>query len=524
MAGRMSTSDGSTPLLRLDGVWKRFGGEVALGGADLAVAPGEIHGLLGANGSGKSTLIKVLAGFHDVDSGTLEVHGRPVPLPLSPGQPAALGLRFVHQDLGLVPSLSVLENYLLPQLAASRGRASVGWRRARTRLREVLARYELDLDPRATVADLRPVDRALLAIVRALEGVGTTSDPGRGQLVVLDEPTVFLPRNEVDRLFSLVRRVASTGSSVVFVSHDLDEVREITDRVTVLRNGRRALTGVTADLGHDQLVAAIVGADLDVAASYRAAERSAGTTALRVEGLSAGLADQVSFTAGTGEVVGFTGLLGSGYEDAVRALAGALDVRAGTVTLDDGPARELRSWSPRAATDHGIVLVPGDRLTEGIVGDLPVTDNLTMVNLRHYLAGPWLDRRAMRAAATTLVERYDVRPPDPRLLVGQLSGGNQQKVVLAKWIQTRPRVLLLHEPTQGVDIGARQQIYAAVRAAAGGCVVLCASSDHDQLAQLCDRVLILHRGRIGAELHGSALTKARITEECLRSGKEGSTR
>lgn len=515
--GREGAPAARAPLLRLQGVWKRFGGEVALAGADLTVAAGEVHGLLGANGSGKSTLIKVLAGFHDVDEGTLEVRGEPVSLPLSSGQPQSLGLRFVHQDLGLVPSLSVLENYLLPRLATSRGRAFVGWRAARQQMALVLARYQLDLDPRSLVSDLRPVDRALLAIVRALESPADTSGDG-GRLVVLDEPTVFLPNSEVQRLFALVRHVAASGSSVLFVSHDLDEVREITNRVTVLRNGSSALTGVTSELTRDHLVEAIVGSHLNVGASYRAREPITSAAVLRVDELVAPAVRGVSLQGSAGEVIGLTGLLGSGYEDLLRAIAGATELRGGALSVD-GVRCDLHSWTPRAANRAGIALVPGERLTEGIVTDLPVTDNVTLVKLPAFRSGLGLDRRAMRRDARRLADEYDVRPRDPRFLAGQLSGGNQQKVVLAKWIQINPRVLLLHEPTQGVDVGARQQIFSTIRAAAAsGCVALCASSDHEQLAQVCDRVLIMHHGRITTELAATALTKTRITEECLRAG------
>ncbi|HEX5401529.1 MAG TPA: sugar ABC transporter ATP-binding protein [Pseudonocardiaceae bacterium] len=508
----------AAPLLEVVELAKSFGGAQALAGVTFDVAPGEVHGLLGANGSGKSTLIKILAGYHTPDGGSVAVRGEDVALPLAPGLPRALGLNFVHQDLGLVPSLSVLENFLVDRIATSRRRWSMSWRRERTMMREILARYDLDLDPRMPVGDLRPVDRALLAVVRALDGPGTELRAAH-RLVVLDEPTVFLPREEVTRLFQLVRRVADSGSSVLFVSHDLDEVREITDRVTVLRSGRVALTGTTSRLSEDELVEAIVGARVNTAVSYRRPDPAAADHVLRVTGLAAGLVADIDFTARPGEIIGLTGLLGSGYEDVVRAVAGAIDATAGRLRLGEETI-ELSSWTPRRATAHGVVLVPADRLREGAIADLPVTDNVTMPDLAEYMHGGLLRRGLMTDRARELADTYDVRPRDPRLLFGELSGGNQQKVVLAKWLQHPPQVLLLHEPTQGVDIGARQQIFATVRAAAAGRVVLCASSDHDQLAALCDRVLILRRGRIAAQISGDELTKSRITEECLRGGRE----
>jgi ribose transport system ATP-binding protein len=503
-------------LLELGGLRKAFGGSQALAGVDLRIEGGQVHGLLGANGSGKSTIIKVLAGYHAPDAGTLTVRGEPVDLPLAAGQPQQLGLAFVHQDLGMVASLSVLDNFLIGSLSASRRTHWVNWRAARRSMRLVLQRYGLELDPDRLVGDLRPVDRALLAIVRALEspGVPTTG----AKLIVLDEPTVFLPSAEVQQLFDLVRRVTAEGSSVLFVSHDLDEVREITDRITVLRNGKVALTGVTAELSVDQLVEAIVGTRLGLDSQLPASVASRGEAALVVDGLSAGGVEQVSFTAAAGEVVGLTGLLGSGYEDVVRALAGALPA-TGTLRLD-GTLAQLPSWTAHRAIAAGVALIPGDRLHEGAIADLPLSDNLTMPALGSFVRRGVLDRRAMVSASRGLAERFDVRPPDPRALLGALSGGNQQKVVLGKWLSTDPRLLLLHEPTQGVDIGARKQIFQTIRETAASRVALCASSDHDQLAELCDRVLVFRRGRIAIELSGQDVTKSRITEECLRGGRE----
>lgn len=505
-------------LLEIRGLDKSFGGSHALDDVDLDIQAGEIHGLLGANGSGKSTLIKILAGYHDADAGQISVRGERINLPFASGESQALGLAFVHQDLALVPSLTVLENYLLGSLAASRRRVMVSWRAARRSMREALQRYELDLDPNMVVSDLRPVDRALLAIVRAMESPGVEIKSTL-RLIVLDEPTVFLPHHEVSRLFELVRRVAASGSSVLFVSHDLDEVREITDRITILRNGQVTLSDATSALGSDQLVEAIVGAKVSVSQAPHVSTAGAAGAALTVSGLSTELVREVSFTAGNGEIIGLTGLLGSGYDDVVRVLAGASKATSGRFTLG-GDQFELPSWNPHKAVAHGVVMIPGDRLREAVVPDLPITDNITMVGLADYRRAGVLSRPAMTRRASELSREYDVRPADAGALIGQLSGGNQQKVVLAKWLQTEPSLLLLHEPTQGVDVGARQQIFQTIRAGAADRVALCASSDHDQLAQLCDRVLVLRRGQIAVELTGTDVNKHRITEECLRGMRE----
>jgi ribose transport system ATP-binding protein len=508
------------PLLEVRDLVKSFGGSYALNQMSLKVDPGEIHGLLGANGSGKSTLIKTLAGYHAADSGEIYVRGRLTSSPLSSAEARSLGLAFVHQDLGLVPSLSALENFLLGSLAAARRRLWISWRDERRKMREVMERYGLDLDPRVPVGEMAPVHRALLSIVRALEAPGIEVEFG-DRIIILDEPTVFLPRHEVNQLFELLRNIVRGGSSVVFVSHDVDEVREISDRVTVMRNGRVALSGETSSLSGNALIEAIVGVRLDTAAVTRLEPPRTRASSVEVRNLAAGAARDVSFTADAGEIIGLTGLLGSGYDDVVRALAGAAPAASGILRIDD-TAVDLAAWSTRAAVSGGVVLIPGDRLTEGVIAELPVTDNVTMLGLRDYVHRGFLSRRAMIAQTGQLAQRYDVRPADPGALVGHLSGGNQQKVLLAKWLQTTPRVLLLEEPTQGVDVGARQQIFATIRESPGGRVVICASSDHDQLVQLCDRVLILRRGQVAAELSGTELTKSRIAEECLRGDAVGS--
>lgn len=500
------------PALSLRGVSKHFGGVRALDGVDLTVECGEVHGLLGENGSGKSTLIKILAGFHAPDGGELEVHGEPVGLPLSPGQFRALGISFVHQDLALVPSMTVVENLRAGMIARSRGRPFVSWAAERRRARETFARYDVTIDPAAVVGDLRPVERALLAIVRALEEIRKEATDGSG-LLVLDEPTVFLPRADTEHLFALVREIAAGGGSVLFVSHDLDEVHEVTDRVTVLRDGHVVGTQVTADAVEGQLVEMIIGRRL---AAYEAEHRDLTdrVATFAVSGLTGAGVHDVDIEAHDGEVVGLTGLAGSGFEAVPYLVFGAWPAATGTLTLDD-EVRSLPHMTPRAAISDGIALIPGDRQRDGSVGGLPITDNITLLQLPRYLRAGLLRRSEMRDGAGEVMARFDVRPGEPTLDYGALSGGNQQKALLGKWLEGRPRVLLLHEPTQGVDIGARQQIFETIRAvAADGARVLVASSDYEQLAAICDRVLIFGRGRVARHLRGGDITKDRITEQC----------
>ncbi len=498
------------PALSLRDVTKTFGGEKALDGAGLDVWPGEIVGLLGANGSGKSTLIKVLAGFHAPDAATGEVAGRPVAFPVDGAQARALGLRFVHQDLGLIPSLTVLENLLIDDLAVDR-RLLVPWRRERRRARRLLAGHGIALELDAVVAELAPVEQALLAIVRATKGF--LEGAGRGVLV-LDEPTVFLAQHERALLFDLVRRIAGQGVAVVFVSHDLEEVRELCHRAVVLRDGRVVGDVALGKIRDDEVVRLIVGGQLR---TFLREDRddAAAVASVEVQGLRGGRVDDASFTAGTGEILGLAGLSGSGFEAVPSLLYGAAQAAAGALVVD-GRRLDLASLEPAAAIDAGVVLVPADRASDAVVADLPLADNVGLPVLdRFYVRGRLRSRRVARSVAALLAQ-FGVEPSDPRATPLQLSGGNQQRAVLAKWLQLSPRLLLLHEPTQGVDVRARQDIFRLLRGAADeGMTVICASSDHEQLGALCDRVLVFRDGRPSTELCGSHVTKEHISEACL---------
>jgi ribose transport system ATP-binding protein len=504
---------GEAPRVEIRGLSKSFGGTRALRDADLTVLPGEVHGLLGENGSGKPTLIKILAGFHEPDGGALHIDGEPVPLPLAPGRFRELGMSFVHQDLALVESLTVLENLRAGEFVKPPSRLRISWRRERVRARETFARYGVRIDPTAIVADLKPVERALLAIVRALEEIRAV---GRGQgLLVLDEPTVFLPREGVERLFDLVRSAVAEGASVLFVSHDLDEVREITDRVTVLRDGAVVSTVVTSETSTSAFVEMIIGRQLKALAEpVHHADLSGGDVALAVRGISGAAVADVSFEVHAGEIVGLAGLIGSGFEEIPYLLYGARQARGGRLTLD-GHEIDLTGLTPARANDAGLALIPADRNTDGSVASLPVGENVVLPVLDRYFNGLALKRRRMANETRSLLGEFDVRPSDPALPYGSLSGGNQQKALLAKWFQTSPRVLLLDEPTQGVDVGARVQIFGLLRTAVAehGMQIVCASSDYEQLALLCDRVIVFGRGRVWRQLAGEDVTKERIIEQ-----------
>lgn len=515
MAPPKPCAPGQPPALWLRHLSKRFGGAQALDDVSLELLPGEVLGLLGQNGSGKSTLIKVLAGFHAPEPGAeLEIHGETVKLPVPPGTTEREGLAFVHQNLGLVPSLTVLENLRMGTIA-NHTRWWVNWREESKRARDTFSRFGLSIDPGARIADLPQVERALVAIVRAFEAV---QSPGRAHagILVLDEPTPFLPAAGVEQLFTLVRAIVRDGASVIFVSHDVDEIKQITDRATVLRDGRLAGTLVTAQATHEDFIELIVGRKVEL---FHAQPHDLSTApiAVAVRDVSGGALAGVSLDIRRGEILGFAGLMGSGFDDLPYVIYGARTATSGTLLLPGKRERALLEMSPNAAIAEGIALLPSDRLGAAGIGALPVADNVSLPVL-HQFRSLLLDWGAIFDRVAALGTSYQVRPNQPAMTLASLSGGNQQKVLLAKWMQTEPRLLMLDEPTQGVDVGARQHLFAALaEAAARGSAVVVASTDYDQLAQICDRVLIFARGAVVAELTGSAISKAGIAELCLRN-------
>ncbi|MDQ0393353.1 sugar ABC transporter ATP-binding protein [Labrys monachus] len=506
---------GEAPAISIRHLSKRFGSSLVLDDVALDVMPGEVHGLLGQNGSGKSTLIKILAGFHDPEPGAeLLMHGENVGLPLPPGAARRLGLAFVHQHLGLVPSLTVLENLLIGDIA-SKTRWRVDWRREAAKARDTFARFGLTIDPMAKIGDLPQVERALVAIVRAFEDIRTSAKGGQGVLV-LDEPTPFLPKVGVDQLFALVRTIVKEGAAVIFVSHDIDEIREITDRATVLRDGHLAGTVVSRNATADRFVELIIGhrVSLHKTATKSLAGRPAAVSA---EGVTGAIVRDVSLTVRRGEILGLTGLIGSGFDEIPYLLYGARPGKAGTLVID-GRRLAVSRMSPPAALAARLALLPSDRLGAAGVGSLSIADNMLLPALADFMRWFGLDGAAIGRRAFELGSAYDVRPNRPELTLVSLSGGNAQKALMAKWLQTSPRLLMLDEPTQGVDVGARQQLFAALEhATTQGTSILVASTDYEQLAQICDRVLVFARGRVIQTLEGAAISKDAIAEQCLRS-------
>ncbi|HBZ44629.1 MAG TPA: sugar ABC transporter ATP-binding protein [Maritimibacter sp.] len=511
-------SQQTPPTLRLTNISKTFRATRALDQVSLTVEPGKVHGLLGTNGSGKSTLIKVLAGFHSPDpGGSMQFNGHDVPLPLDPSTFRRLGMSFVHQNLGLVPTLTVLENLRLSQIALGKGKR-INWRKERAAAQETLDRYDVDVEQWRRIDELSAVNRALIAIIRAFEEIREecerTGEPG---LVLLDEPTPFLPKEGVDRLFQLMRQIADHGSSVTFISHDIDEVMEITDQVTILRDGKVSGEIETKNATRDQMIEMIIGRSLASAAPAVHTARKF-TPMATFETLSGDGIPACDLTVGKGEVVGLTGLIGSGYDKIPYLAFGADRAHSGKMTLDDGKSFDLRAMTPAKAIGENMALLPGDRGAQSGVDNMKVFENMLLPDIGKYVQGGFLRNGRMRRDAKLLGEQFEVRPNDPELNLGNLSGGNAQKVLIARWLKREPRLLLLDEPTQGVDVGTRANIFKAIKAAAAdGMSVICASSDAEQLAELCDRVLVFARGQIVEELTGPQVNKDQITQACYSS-------
>lgn len=501
--------------LELRGVSKSFGAVRALRDVTIAVQPGEIHGLVGENGSGKSTLVKLLSGYHAPDrGGSLAIDGDEIRLPMRPAAMRKLGLSVVHQDLGLIDSFSVVENLRVGLFGVRRFSRAIPWRRERELARSALGALGVDIDPDARVAELSPAQRAEVAIARALQ----SQEGGRG-LVMFDESTRALPPEPRKHFHSLLRQVVARGGSVLLVSHQLEEVLEHTHRVTVLRDGRVVGSGVrTNELSERELIRLMLGRELQSKPGRPGASKPSASLAAEIRGLTGGIVKNAAVSIAIGEIVGVTGLLGSGFEELPYLIAGARRAAAGVAQVA-GREFDLRSAPLRELLDAGVALVPERRERDGLAFSESVQDNVNLPRMRARGGiGPG-SRSWQHDEAARVVRELGIRPADVRIAVGALSGGNQQKVLLGKWLCGEPKLLILHEPAQGVDVGARQDLESAIRrAAAKGAGVILAGMDASELATMCDRVLIMREGCIASELRG-ALSPQRIIDAVYRDGR-----
>lgn len=494
---------------------KSFVGVTVLNDVNLDIRAGEIHGLIGQNGSGKSTLIKILAGFHTPDAAAeFIVEGSPVDHMDRRGR-GNLGLAFIHQDLALVKSLSVLENVRIQHFSTGfAGR--IRWEHEAQETSKYLSRLGLDIDPRTRVDDLSVTDQALVAIARGLATLDVLRAEHKGGLLVLDEPTAYLPREGVDRLFNSLRGLAAKGTSILFVSHRLDEILTLCDRVSILRDGVLVDTVDTSSTGENALIELMLGQSLGD--MYPDHVESSETAAVQVRGLSGASLDDVSFEIRSGEIVGVTGLPGMGFEAIPYAITGAARPRSGQMTLGE-ESLDLTRLSPAQAIKRGIYLLPADRKAHGGAIGLTVRENVSLPFLHRFTRGGVTRSVLETAEVARLIQVYGVRPPLPERVLGTLSGGNQQKALLAKWLQGAPKLLVLHEPTQGVDIGSKKEIFAQLAHVADrGGMVLAASVEYEDLVNMCSRVLVLRNGRVYRVLSGASLSVERLVEAVYGSG------
>lgn len=484
----------TAPLLALHGFSKSFAGVAALDGVDFTLRSGEIHALLGENGAGKSTLIKTMTGVVARDAGTMQLDGVEI-APRSTGEATKVGIATVYQEVNLAPNLSVAQNLFLGRQPTRFGLVREG--EMRRRARALLAEFDLDIDVAAPLESYSVAVQHIVAIARAVDL--------SARVLILDEPTASLDAHEVEILFAVMRQLAARGIGIVFVTHFLDQVYAICDRITVLRNGRLAGSASTAELPRMQLVRMMLGRELSEATAERPVSSARGGEPLAVfrDFGKAGYIAPFDLTLRAGHVVGLAGLLGSGRTETARLVFGAERADSGSVTAG---GREIVLHSPREAMRLGFGYCPEERKTEGIIAELTVRENIVLaLQARRGVLRP-LSRREQDEIAGRLIRLLDIRPPDPERPIGLLSGGNQQKALLARWLATKPRLLILDEPTRGIDVGAHAEIIQLIRAlCAEGMALLVASSELEEIVTYADEVVVLRDRAHVARLEGEAV-------------------
>ncbi len=504
------------PLLRMAGIGKRFPGVQALDDVSFEVAASEVHALLGENGAGKSTLLKILSGAQRPDGGSIEFEGRTIEL-ATPHAAQRQGIVTIYQEFNLVPHLTIAENVFIGREPRRAG--FIQWRAMAARTREITERLGLDLDPHALVRDLSVAEQQMVEIARALSM--------ESRLIVMDEPSSALSSTEVEKLFRIIRDLRAQGLSIIFVTHRLDEVKEICDRFTVLRDGRRVGSGTVADTTVADIIRLMVGRAVDSLFQRRAA-RAAGEVALRVAGLTrrgnpqdphATVLDGVSLEARRGEILGLAGLVGAGRTELARAVFGADPFDAGEVFIDGAPAA-IRS--PRDAIRRGIGLVPEDRKQQALFLALAVDTNISLAALGDLMRWRvFVDERAERALVEDYRQTLNIRMASPDQLVASLSGGNQQKVVLARWLALKPKVLIVDEPTRGIDVAAKVEVHNLLfQLAEAGIAVIAISSELPEVMAISDRIVTMCEGRITGEIAGAEASQEMLMAMMTDRGRK----
>ncbi len=486
----------TTPRIQLTGLTKRFGATAALTDVSLELLPGEVHALVGENGAGKSTLVKTLAGVHQPDAGQIRLDGELVTIP-NPAAARAMGIAVVHQEPRLFPDLSVAENIFLVAPPTDRFH-TIAWSDMRRRAAALFEQLDVRMNVAAPVRGLSMADQQLVEIAKAMSV--------EARVLILDEPTASLSTHEVERLFTIVRRTRERGVAVLFVSHRLDEVFALCDRATVFRDGRYVITAPTSELTTALLVRHMVGREVSL---FPKEATTLGEPMLEVRNLSdAGGFRDVSFTVRSGEILGLAGLVGAGRTEIARVLFGIEPRTSGEVLL---AGRPVTFASPSEALRAGIAYVPEDRHQDGLVLDFSIANNITLPILGRLFPRLFIHHRMEAEVASGISERLRVRMTGVDQAVKSLSGGNQQKVVIAKWLATKPRVLILDEPTRGVDIGAKVEVHRIVsELAASGLAIIMISSDLPEVLAMSDRIVVLHEGRISGEIARADATEERV--------------
>ncbi|HID51860.1 MAG TPA: sugar ABC transporter ATP-binding protein [Anaerolineae bacterium] len=496
-------------LLRMESISKSFPGVQALQDVNFAVLPGEIHALVGENGAGKSTLMKALTGGQPADDGRIIWRGQPVDIQ-NPHDAQALGISMIHQELSLLPFRTVGQNVYLGREPTWFLPGTINWKQLYAQTGALLQRLDLDVDPRTEAQNLSIAQQQMVEVAKALSIDAS--------LIAMDEPTSSLTEKETEILFDVMRSLKAQGVSIIFISHRLEEVFEISDRVTVLRDGRHIATKPTSELDHNQIVSLMVGRELDDMYHYSETERQ--DVALQVRDLSEGRElKNGSLTLHGGEILGIAGLIGAGRTALAETLFGIRRATAGEIWL---AGEKVKIHSPQQAIKQGLGFVPEDRKLQGLFLNMAVRENIDMSSLDQVSQAGFIKRKQANAMGREFVEKLDIRTPRLDQTVGNLSGGNQQKVVIARWLTLAPQVLILDEPTRGVDVGAKSEIHALMRdLAAQGVGVLMISSDLPEVLGVSDRILVMHEGRVTGEFSRAEATQDKIMHAATGGGNDG---
>ncbi|GAA4707955.1 sugar ABC transporter ATP-binding protein [Brevibacillus fulvus] len=486
----------NTARLQMNGIVKQFGGIRALKGVDFSLQPGEIHALLGENGAGKSTLMNILGGVLQADEGDIRLDGQAVRI-ATPADARRLGISFIHQELNLIPDLTVAENLFLGAEWTNR----LGWldaRQMQRKTREIMDLLGVELDPQAPVSGLDSSLKQVIEIGKALLKDST--------VIIMDEPTTSLTEKEIDNIFQVMHKLKQNGVSLIFISHKLKEVMNICDKYTVLRDGEVAASGMIGDTDEQRLAQELVGRSVQTQSLYR--ERVLGETVLEVKGLAAkGLAD-IHFTLRRREILGFTGLAGAGHSELMETLFGYKAKTAGEIKIN---GQLVQIQQPLHALAHKLGFVPKNRKENGILKDMSILQNFSLAGLKKFVRNGWILETREREHFRHFQKQLQMKAPQPDLPITSLSGGNQQKVILARWLEADADIIVLDQPTQGVDIGAKSEIYQVIMdLAAEGKSFIVVSTEIPEMLKLCDRIVVMYQGRIAHILDRQHATEGRI--------------